>query len=354
MREQESNIKSYIDLFIQRLYERHQNGPQDLSKWFNLITFDVIGDLAFGEPFGSVESGDYHPWVHTMMHNNIWRTLLGSAQRLGPVKYLFYLLVPKQLVQGQKDSLAYTKEKVARRIPLGTERSDFMSPMLAQEEKGHPLSTKELEYNAMTLVVAGSETTATLLTGLTYHLLMNPPVLDKLTAEIRSAFSSPDEINLISVQSLKYELAVLDEGLRMFPPASAGLPRRAPKGGCHVAGHFVPEGSRVHVSPWASYHSPSRFYLPESFIPERWLGDKRFAGDDRSIVTPFSIGPRNCIAMNLAYSEMRLIVAKLLWNFDLTLSPQSYNWLQTTRKYQQWYRDPLMVSLKPREDIKTG
>lgn len=160
LREQESTIMQYIDLFIQRLHERLDQGPQDLSKWFNLITFDVIGDLSFGESFGSVESGDYHPWVHTIMHNNIWRTLLGSAQRLGPLKYLLIPFMPRKLIKEMKQMITYTKDKVARRLPMGTERKDFMFPLLAQSDKGSAFSTLELEYNAMTLVVAGSETSS--------------------------------------------------------------------------------------------------------------------------------------------------------------------------------------------------
>jgi len=226
-----------------------------------------------------------------------------------------------------------------------------MSPLLAESEKGKGFSVAELEYNANTLTIAGSETTSSLLSALTWHLCKNPYVLDKLTAEVRSTFQRAEDINLTSVNSLKYMLAILDEGLRIFPPASAGLPRRVPHGGAKIAGEFIPEGTRVHVSPWASYHSAEHFYLPDQFVPERWLGDPRFANDDRKIVMPFSIGPRNCIGMNLAYAEMKTIVAKLVWNFDMTLMPQSYDWLSTARKYFLWHRDPLWVQLKVRDDL---
>ncbi|KAJ5759295.1 hypothetical protein N7520_006451 [Penicillium odoratum] len=293
IREQEPAVMNFINLFIKRLHERAHQGPQDLSKWFNLITFDVIGDLAFGEPFGSVDSGDYHPWVRTMTQNNLWSVLVGSAQRLPLIQPLLQYLIPATLKEERAQMIAYTKDKVARRIPQGSTRTDFMSPLLRADS----FSIQELELNAMTFVVAGSDTTASLLSGLTYHLCLNPHVLDRLTAEVRSAFRSDDEINMTSVNSLKYEMAVLKEGLRIFPPASAGLPRRVPEGGATVAGEWVPEGTRVHVSPWASYQSSSRFYLPQSFIPERWLGDPRFANDDLKIITPFSIGPRNCIGM---------------------------------------------------------
>lgn len=80
------------------------------------------------------------------------------------------------------------------------------------------MTLDEIRINASLLVVAGSETTATALSGVTYLLGTHPEVLAKLTKEVRETFSSESEIDLISVQHLKYMLAVLDEGLRLFPP----------------------------------------------------------------------------------------------------------------------------------------
>lgn len=155
----------------------------------------------------------------------------------------------------------------------------------------------------------------------------------KLTREVRSAFETEDQIDLVSVQKLDYMLAVLDESLRMYPPVPAGGPRKIAPGGDVILGQFVPGGVSsssplpsssssickgqlqalpthyfVHTVPttdqiqtvaeiwqWANFHSPEHFTQPDSFIPERWLGDPRFANDKREVVNPFSVGPRNCI-----------------------------------------------------------
>lgn len=95
--------------------------------------------------------------------------------------------------------------------------------------------------NASLLIIAGSETTATLLSGVTYLLTTNPEALRKLTEEVRSAFQTEQEIDFTSVSSLQYMLACLDEALRIYPPAPLGLPRQTPKGGATIAGHYVPE-----------------------------------------------------------------------------------------------------------------
>lgn len=145
------------------------------------------------------------------------------------------------------------------------------------------------------MIVAGSETTATLLSGLTYLLLINPDKLKKLSDEIRTTFKSEDEITMASVGNLPYMLACLNEGLRRYPPVASGLPRVVPKGGAKIAGHFVPEDTVVAVWQYAAYHSAKNWSDPLSFKPERFLEGGRTSDDKMDVLQPFSIGPRNCI-----------------------------------------------------------
>jgi cytochrome P450 len=80
------------------------------------------------------------------------------------------------------------------------------------------MSIEELQETCVSLIVAGSETTASLLSGVVYYILKNPRILERLAKEIRTAFSTEDHINMSGVRDLEYELAVLQEGLRIFPP----------------------------------------------------------------------------------------------------------------------------------------
>jgi len=89
------------------------------------------------------------------------------------------------------------------------------------------------------LLFAGSETTATLLSAVTYYLLTTPDVMAKLVTEIRDTFKTEDEITIVAVNKLKYQLAVLDEGLRIHPPAPFGTARISPPEGALVAGTQV-------------------------------------------------------------------------------------------------------------------
>ena len=103
------------------------------------------------------------------------------------------------------------------------------------------------------------------------------------------------------------------------------------------------------VPHFAANHSESNFAEPDSFLPERWLEnrDAKFGGDVRAVVQPFSAGPRNCIGQNLALSEMRIVLAKLIWHFDMELAEPDIDWLRVQHVYGLWDKEPLLVKLKP-------
>lgn len=117
--------------------------------------------------------------------------------------------------------------------------------------------------------------------------------------------------------------------------------------------HFIPiltlEKTSVQVQQYASSHSPSNFKSPDSFVPERWLSNPphEYANDDRAARASFSLGPRNCIGRNLAYAEMRLILAKICFNFDLELDEKrSGKWIEEQKIFGLWEKGPLWVKLR--------
>ncbi len=130
-------------------------------------------------------------------------------------------------------------EKVASRMDSGTERPDFMSHIMRHDKDGRQMSRKEIEANAEVLVVAGSETTATLLSGATYYLCMNPRQLEKVTAEVRDAFERDQDINAHALSKLENLLAVLMETSRLYPPVPGSVPRITVNGDT-IAGQWVP------------------------------------------------------------------------------------------------------------------
>ncbi|PYH65111.1 cytochrome P450 [Aspergillus vadensis CBS 113365] len=332
IREQEPIIKGYVDLFVQQL-EQRAGEVVDMSAWFNVrrqfCTFDIIGDLGFGEPFGSLK---------TSMLIQI------SARFPGLQSLLLWYLLPAELARKRLAHIAKTTEKVVRRLGKETDRKDFMQYL----STGAPeLSFAELANNSSTLIVAGSETSATSLAAVTFYLLKNPEKMRKLRQEIETAFGVEEEITIQSVAGLKYLTACLEEGWRLYPPIPSGLPRQVPGEGFQIAGRWVPGGAAVSVHSWATSRSPKNFRNPDKFIPERWLGEPSYKDDNLQSVQVFHVGPRNCIGKSLAYAEMRLILARLLFRFDLQLMPHSSNWAEQM-SYMVWERGPLDVRVTER------
>lgn len=250
--------------------------------------------------------------------------------------------------------LKNSAEKTVRRMNTKTEHRDFIWYILKQREKKNEVSDDEVIMNAALFIVAGSETTATELCGLTNYLLRNQPVYRRLVQELRSACKTEEDINMDVLANLPYMNACIEEGLRIFPPVPIGLLRTVPKGGSLIDGHVVPGGTSVCVSSWGAAHSASNFVDPDSFIPERFLDSPefkdRFASDVKKAAQPFSMGPRGCIGRNLTYVELRLILGALLWNFDLEFADSAPLWnpeneFEGLRAYNTWEKSSLMVKL---------
>jgi cytochrome P450 len=186
-----------------------------MVQWYNFCTFDLIGDLAFGEPFGCLESGGYHPWVAMIFQNIKLGPFAELLRRYPALKAASKLVLPAQLVRSQLEHQELTARTVRRRLESrdGT-REDFMSYILRHnDDKG--MSPLEIVENANVLIVAGSETTATQLSGATYYLLKNPDKYARLVHEIRTAFDSEDDITLQGSNKLEYMNAVFEESFRM-------------------------------------------------------------------------------------------------------------------------------------------
>jgi cytochrome P450 len=248
LRSQEDLIASYVSKLIASMQAHiDKDSGMDLSKWYNFMTFDVLGDLSFGESFGCLDSGGYHPWVEMIFMGFKLSTYIQALRRYPSFMPLLALCLPKDLKQKQAEHQQMSYETAKKRIDAGpTDHPDFMSYILRHSDhKG--LTVDEMGENANILIVAGSETTATLLSGVTFWLLKTPQAYQKLVAEIRGSFTREEEITLEAVSRLPYLLATLREALRIYPPIPAGLQRVVPAGGAFIGDTWVARD--VIVSP---------------------------------------------------------------------------------------------------------
>lgn len=252
LREQESILHVYADMLIHKLtglFVESNTPVVDLTRWFNYTTFDLIGDLAFGEPFGCLSDNKYHWWVLNILDAVKASAYLKIFWFYPVLLPLVSLLIPKHLLQKRADTFNLSVDKVRRRLERQITRPDFTSYILKHGADGRGLSLSEIDANAGVFVLAGSETTAALLSGCVYYLLQDPDKYNRLVAEIRAAFENVSDIKLSSITALPYLNAVLTETMRIYPPIPAMLPRIVPEGGAVINGQYVPGGVSAGLSP---------------------------------------------------------------------------------------------------------
>ncbi|PYI35355.1 benzoate 4-monooxygenase cytochrome P450, partial [Aspergillus indologenus CBS 114.80] len=356
---QEPLVTGYVNKMITQLQSQAEDATIDLQNWISFCTFDIICALSFGEDFGCLEHQRYHEWVGQLVFSLKAKVQLASC-RFYP--WLFDYLVkrlPKSAGVLMAQHQATTREKVQRRLqqlqgkdakPGATvQRPDFLAHLVQQSR--HELSEGEMVVNAATLIVAGSHTLQTAITGILFRLLQNPTVLDRVTSEVRGAFASADQINVQALLKLPILDAAIKEGIRLTSPVPLGLTRLVPEGGHTIAGDFFPEGTVVSYMQWAANVSPHNYSDPTSFHLDRWLRpEARFEKDRRRATQPFLQGPRDCIGQNLARMEIVLILGKLLYCFDLQAQGSLGRW-EDQETYAVWVKAPLPVRLQVREGL---
>ena len=329
VRDREPMIQGHVNLLVQRFYQKIDGNHTgdgaivDFLQWFNYVFFDIIGDYVWGSSFGCLEQAQEHPWIQVIAQFK-FALIAGSFKYYPPLDSVLTAITPRSAMADLWMIWRTTEGKISRRLnELANVNQDVMSHILAANESptSPHMSRDEIEINSMLMVIAGSESTTTVILGIMNHLLRNPAKLAKLTHEIRSKYSTDDAITGASLSTLPYLNAVFHEGLRMCPTFPDGFRRKVPTGGAAVAGAFLPGGTVVSIPQWAAYSSPDNFYKPVSFLPERWLADStnpslQYAKDRRDVFNPFLLGPHNCPGRGLAYLESRILLAKMVWHFD--------------------------------------
>ncbi|KAI7091342.1 cytochrome P450 [Hortaea werneckii] len=350
LKEQTPLLKRWVGLMKKKLEERAVAGTEtDMLKMYNCTTFDIMGDLTFGEGLNMLEDSEYSPWVKAIFGGIKNATFFRGIKLINALtSFVVEEIIFKSEVAREKqfEHWNYSKERVDRRLQTTPGRPDLWSRILEKSDGPGGLSLEEHHSNASLFMVAGTETTATALSGTTFYLLRNPDSLATLSKEIRSAFHSFDDLDLDVLARQKYLMAVLQEGLRMYPPVPTTLPRVVPEGGMIIDGKFVPEGTIIGVHHLSTYRMESHFKNASEWHPERWLGDPEYKDDHLDALEPFSVGPRNCLGKNLAWHEMRLLLATVVLHFDLKLLPQSEKWNEQ-HVYTLWEKKPLWCSLTP-------
>jgi len=216
------------------------------------------------------------------------------------------------------DAVIYRLIEERRRS--GKDRGDLLSMLLlAQDTEGDGgrMTDVQLRDEALTIFLAGHETTANALTWTWYLLSQHPEFEAKLHNEIDEVLQSR-LATFADMPKLKYTEMVLAESMRLYPPAWA-IGRRAVND-CEIGGYFVPKQSLVLMSQYVMHRDERYFHEPLRFKPERWTADERERRPQFSYF-PFGGGPRRCIDEGFAWMEGILLIATLAQHWQMRLVP---------------------------------
>ncbi|EJD51741.1 cytochrome P450 [Auricularia subglabra TFB-10046 SS5] len=322
-------------------------GAIDALLWFNYLAFDIISDLAFGEPLGMVNKGsDLLPAERkdgTIFEEHA-AALIDQRGRTAAVVGLMPSIedITKKLpipfiTAGYKSTESLSRiavRCVKHRIQSGVTRDDMLERLIdgVREKQGGEVSEEEVVTEAMLLLTAGADTTANSLTAILYFILTRPDVYKKLMAELDSINAPTAELDTGTtidglpthdqVKNLPYLNAVIEEGLRLFATNAFGLPRVSSREGFELDGWTIPAGVEVSAPAYTIQRDP-RIWGPDAddYRPERWI-DETDSGLKKHMLT-FGMGPRACIGKNLAYVQMQLALATSLLRYEFLLSPKA-------------------------------
>ncbi|KAK2601696.1 hypothetical protein QQS21_004771 [Conoideocrella luteorostrata] len=345
VRKLEGTVQQFIDLFIEQLGNWGNGGhkPINVTDAYNWLTFDIIGELAFSESFNALTESASRLWPAILLDGEFYALLTSIKKRLPCMRLLLPFMLPRGTADRHRELRKLTHEKVVKRMELGgiLGRDDFVSHMVSNGVD----DTSELIIQGSALIFAGSETAATALAAITWYLLRVPRCLAAMQTEIRSSFKSKDEITGTSVARLVYLHGVIEEGLRMFPPVVIGLPRASP--GAFIDGRYIPSGVTVSSDTYSMSRDPRYWTKPEEFLPERWIGNA--FSDDKRASQPFSTGPGACLGINMAYVEMKLILANIVLSYDMeSVDNPVTDWNQACNVHLLWKKPELWVKFRPR------
>ncbi|KAG9113370.1 hypothetical protein FRC07_007783 [Ceratobasidium sp. 392] len=374
----EPHIRRHVRNFCAKWDERcaaaakGENGDdwqaRDGRAWFdclphyNYLAFDIIGDLAFGSPFGMIaaqrdiapmiehtkggddksvrivknvpaikvlnDRGDYAAslgvlpvWVRPWAKRVPWYAR--GNQAVQNLAGLAVAAVAKRLEEGLPDEEVDEEEEGEGEDRPKRKRTDLLEKLLqGKDENGAPMGREELTAEALTQLIAGSDTTSNSSCAITYYLAANPRAQRALQSELDTALgragSSP-ATSYEAVKSLPYLNASINEGLRLHSTSSIGLPRVIPPGTeLEIAGEKFGPGCVLSVPSFTVHRDKDVWGEDvEAFRPERWFEDG--AGRMNKAFNPFSYGPRACVGRNLASMELLIIISSIFRRYEFVL-----------------------------------
>ncbi|KAL4922111.1 cytochrome P450 [Aspergillus aurantiobrunneus] len=322
----EPRLRHKVDVLISQIKSRLDE-PLNISQWTMYLAFDVMGLVGFSKDFRQLEDAVEHAAIKEL-HGQM--LILGI---LKPVPWVLTILGAIQgLVGDYGQFMTYCADRIAeKKAEWATSESkvpqDVISWLLKaidEKDQSAPPGDQALNEDGRLMIITGSDTTGVALANAFYYLAKHPSVYKKLQAELDGAFPrdtrTPDFSNE-ALRRLPYLEAVINETLRLKPAVPSGQPRLTPPEGLQIDETWIP-GDTIAVIPQYVIQRDERYFPSGAeFIPERWLDAKEQLIKHEEAFFPFQIGRYGCVGKQLALMEMRLVIARIASEFDISFAP---------------------------------
>ncbi|KAI1751863.1 cytochrome P450 [Xylaria castorea] len=320
-------IAERIDILLNQLLDAARASyPVNLSKSTRCLSMDIAGLLGFGFDLNLQQSNE-NAFMFTTLdalvpRSNVFYHFFLLRDWL---RWLSILLSGKMLEQYKSLMEKIMSTRMSEEIDARHDLYSFLANVLDCESGG--LRKSELWTEANFFLTAAGETTRTAMCATLFYLSRSPVCYGKLADEIRGSFATGSAIHGTALNNCRYLRACIDEALRMSPPGPGILWREQDSNDVSnrplvIDGHVIPPGTVFGVNTYSIHHNED--YFPHSFVysPDRWLGSKNseHANLVRDAFVPFSIGSRACAGKTMAYREIGLVLAKIVWYFDFEVA----------------------------------
>lgn len=337
----QSNTDRWCELIEERIGKDQEWGPTlNMAHEINHLVFDILGDLCFGKSFKMMEPKSETRHIPelladflVLMHPIAFSPLADWWVWMKPrgLDSLITFAAPPALAKWEgfvgkclSDRTQVEEEIRANQKPESEIRKDFFYYLVDAKdpETGKGYDQAELYNECELLIIAGSDTTSIVMSAMMFYLSRNPAIQARLAEEISSTFTSIDDIQSgPKLSGCKYLKSFIQEACRMTPPVLAEPARQVRPGGTVVDGQFFPEGTQLSTGLYCLSYNEDVYPEPFKFQPERWILGEGATPESLALAESgfcaFITGSRGCIGKNLAWLEMMLVMAKLVWKFEL-------------------------------------
>lgn len=280
------------------------------------LTFDVLAKALLGDPQGldrdRLKSATRRVVTSagTLRPDDMLPLPRGVPRPIGPRGYLALKALKKA-----------ADELIARR--KGKDIDDLVGLLVnaVDPKAGQPLSEEEQRDNLIGFFIAGHETTALTLTWALYLVGRVPDVQERLRAEAENVFGNTEEPRYEHLKALELSRAVIDETMRLFPPAP--IMNRECHDACEVLGRQINPGDILLLCPYVMHRKESLWENPLAFDPNRFMRDPNLRGKAAPFM-PFGAGPRVCVGASFAIMEAVMALSSLVRDYNIIVGDDVY------------------------------